>query len=150
RVESRGITFCPAGTCAGGSQGHTKTPGVDLFAPAGAYPATGSGASPGPWQWDLPPNGHILFVSGGAVPDGGAEALAGRVFRMPHDEPFGDSWYCIGEGSTFTSSGAGRVVSFRNITRLGSGSGKGDTASVTLIGNHAVVGSTVRALVATS
>jgi hypothetical protein len=63
-----------------------------------------------------------IWVTGAARPaEGGTMAITGGVFRAPTPfEPYGDAYYCLGEGSTVTDLGkAGMDLSLANVTRLG-------------------------------
>jgi hypothetical protein len=152
-VKTLAMTFCPTGACSGGSDGHSAIDGGELVAPLGPYKPEGRGSFPGLWQWDLGPDGHMQFVTTAATgQDGGTASVVGGVFRTSRDDPFGDAWYCIGDGSTFSFVGSAHTFSFRNITRLRAckdrpGSG---ITSFTLTGSYANVTSTFDELTATS
>lgn len=151
-VKTLAMTFCPSGTCPGGSDGHSSADGGELVAPEGPYSPNGGGSFPGLWHWDIGPDGHMQFVTTGAAEDGGTASVVGGVFRTSRADPFGDAWYCIGEGSTFSFVGAAHTFSFKNITRLGPckdhpGSG---ISSFTLVGSYASVTSTFDQLTASS
>jgi hypothetical protein len=117
------ILVCPSGTCAGGVDGQGLEPGAPpLAGPTLVYERTdGSSASYG-YEIEVGRYGHLnLIREGSAQPDGTPNPIASGVFRMPKDDPFGDAWYCVGQGSTITmdSEDASRFsVSLKNLTRL--------------------------------
>jgi hypothetical protein len=148
-VKSLEMAFCPEGTCRGGGEGHTRPDAGELYAPIGPYARKGGGTSPGLWNWDIGNDGHMLFVTGGPPNGGGPVPISSGIFRTGRADPFGDAWYCIGEGSTFAFLDRPQTFSFRNITRLAAckdkpGSG---VSKLTLIGSYVEVESSFAELV---
>jgi hypothetical protein len=64
----------------------------------------------------------VLLVDGDKQPRGTANPVASGFLRMHADDPFGDAWYCVGEGSTYLESEDEEedtaTVSLENLTRL--------------------------------
>jgi hypothetical protein len=96
-----------------------------LSAPVGNYALNRFNPIAGGWEITLGYLGKMTVAYQGDIKKAGvAQPLAAGVFRMPSTDPYGDAWYCIGEGSTLTQieDGAwfkGVQFSLRGITRLG-------------------------------
>jgi hypothetical protein len=118
-------SLCPGGTCPGGTTGTGKQSDAPLTAPLGNYPLNRLDQVAGGWDVVLGHSGRMLVAAQGDIKKTGvAQPLAAGVFRMPSTDPYGDTWYCIGEGSTLTQVPKdigikGIQFSLRGITRLG-------------------------------
>lgn len=120
------ITLCPGGSCPAGTYGTGKTD-TPLTAPLGNYALTRFNRFAYGYVWDitLGVHGNMLALRDGDPQASGTPQPISGVFRMPQTDPFGDSWYCMGTGSTFTEVADGSVsrdhvnFSLRGITRLG-------------------------------
>jgi hypothetical protein len=112
------VTVCSKGTCPGGKDGQGRTPGAALVAPPGAYKTDnslwfgGRQFDVGMWGWML-----ALYTSD-RTPENGK--LGAVPFRMPPTDPYGDTWYVGGAGSTMMdgrTSGT-YIVEARGLQRL--------------------------------
>lgn len=118
-------TLCPGGTCPGGSTGTGKTSDTPLTAPLGNYALNRFDQLAAGWEIFLGYSGRMTVAAQGETKKAGvAQPLAAGVFRLPSTDPYGDAWYCIGEGSTLTQIEKdgwfkGVQFSLRGITRLG-------------------------------
>ena len=118
-------TMCPGGTCPAGTTGTGKVSDAPLSAPVGNYQLNRFRRLTGGWDITLGRSGRMTVAWQGNLKDAGvAQPLAAGVFRLPTTDPYGDAWYCIGEGSTLTQiekDGAFKGVQFslRGVTRLG-------------------------------
>ena len=120
--------LCPGGTCPAGTTGTGKTSDAPITAPLGNYELSRYDRVPLGWDMTVGRTGRMTVSwLGDAKPAGQAQPLSAGVFRLPAGDPYGDTWYCIGEGSTLTQiNDTGTIatlksvqVSLRNITRLG-------------------------------
>jgi hypothetical protein len=119
-------TMCPGGTCPAGTTGTGKLSTADVSAPIGNYEFDTFDRLPGGADITLGRSGRMIVVSSGDLRIVGmAQPLTAGVFRLPATDPYGDAWYCIGEGSTLTwnEDGSGFFkniqLSLRGVTRLG-------------------------------
>lgn len=118
-------TLCPGGSCPGGTTGTGKQSDAPLTAPLGNYVLNGLDRVGGGWEVFLGHSGRMTVAAQGDIKQAGvAQPLSAGVFRMPSTDPYGDAWYCIGEGSTLTQIPEdigikGVQFSLRGITRLG-------------------------------
>ena len=120
--------LCPGGTCPAGTTGTGKTSDAPITAPLGNYELSDYDRVVLGWDMTLGRTGRMTVSwLGDAKPAGQAQPLSAGVFRLPSTDPYGDTWYCIGAGSTLTQiNDTGSIgslksvqVSLRNITRLG-------------------------------
>jgi hypothetical protein len=137
-ATTRTVSLCAGGTCPGGTDGAGVTPSVSLQAPLGYYSMTTGGNFYRGYDWHLGGSGRMVLVHDRAIASqqDQADPVIGGYFKMPASDPFGDAWYCAGDGSTTTelSGDRGYTFSLKNITRLGDCAGKSGTgnASATL------------------
>ena len=120
--------LCPGGTCPAGTTGTGKTSDAPITAPLGDYELSRYDRVALGWDMTLGRTGRMTVSWLGDVkPAGQAQPLSAGVFRLPATDSYGDTWYCIGAGSTLTQiNDTGPIgslksvqVSLRNITRLG-------------------------------
>jgi hypothetical protein len=120
--------MCPGGTCPMGTTGTGKLSAAPITAPIGNYELTRYDRVALGWDMTLGGSGRMTVSwLGDAKKAGQPQPLSAGVFRLPATDPYGDAWYCIGDGSTFTEidstdalMGLTSVkVSLRGITRLG-------------------------------
>jgi hypothetical protein len=120
--------LCPGGTCPAGTTGTGKTSDAPITAPLGNYELSRYDRVALGWDMTLSRTGRMTVSWLGDIkPAGQAQPLSAGVFRLPATDPYGDTWYCIGAGSTLTQiNETGSIgslksvqVSLRNITRLG-------------------------------
>jgi hypothetical protein len=117
--------MCPGGTCPAGTTGTGKVSAAALSAPVGNYALNAFDRVAGGWDLTLGGTGRVTVAFGAGQPAGQPQPVAAGVFRLPATDPYGDAWYCIGDGSTVTEiddkSGFSQHIqlSFRGVTRLG-------------------------------
>ena len=120
--------LCPGGTCPAGTTGTGKTSDAPITAPLGNYELSRYDRVALGWDMTIGRSGRMTVSWLGDVkPAGQAQPLSAGVFRLPATDPYGDAWYCIGDGSTLTQiNDTGPIgslkhvqVSLRGITRLG-------------------------------
>lgn len=144
-------TMCPGGTCPSGTTGAGKLTDVPLSSPVGNYVLHRFDQRAGGWDVGVGVGakyGDLTLVWKGDVQKHGtAQPLAAGVFRMPATDPFGDAWYCVGEGSTLTQIDDGSFLkkinfSLRGITRLGDCGDVPGTASLSATINQSTTSGT--------
>lgn len=120
------LALCPSGSCPGGASGEGREPGQALPGVALVYAVTDYG-QPNAFELRLGTYGNLVaFTDGAKAASGKPTRISQGLFRMHEDDPFGDAWYCIGEGSTITATAesatfaddATMAVSLKNITRI--------------------------------
>jgi len=134
------LRVCAAGSCPGTTSGIGRN-GRAISAPSGTYSVSGiSLPNPGGVAWQLGGRhmGQLIAKWDVPVVDRDAPTFRQGLVRMPPQDPFGDAWYCVGDGSSRAEDPTGEgegFVTLRNLTRMTqciSGTG---TASIT-IANH--------------
>lgn len=135
------VAVCRGGSCPGGVDGQGLEPGgPSLIGPPLTYEYGGGLANPHGYDLTIGGQGRFWLVRAGSrQPKGTPNPLARGVFRMPPDDPFGDAWYCVGEGSSLTESAEETnrlTLSLKNLTRLpvcplGDGSASFSTEALT-------------------
>jgi len=118
---------CVGGTCPAWTTGTGKVSDAPLTAPIGNYEYSWVERMPGGWDITMGRTGRMTVAYAGAMKKSGeVQPLSAGVFRAPATDPYGDAWYCIGDGSTLTYNEApttsvlkGFQVALRNVTRLG-------------------------------
>ena len=112
------ISVCAGRSCAQ-PDGDGRTPGHEPKQFLSAYTRSG-GTFPGGYDYRLGAWGRLVAMRAPGSPTGLGETavLMSGVFRMPADDPYGDAWYCIGEGSTIAMSSSRDRVTLKNVTRL--------------------------------
>lgn len=119
-------TSCPGGACPAGTTGTAKVSSTPLSAPVGNYELDGFDRVSGGWEVALGGSGRMTLVWKGDAMKDGTQALGAGVFRMPSTDPYGDAWYCVGDGSTIKevddkNGFLQRIeLSLHGVTRLGS------------------------------
>ncbi len=117
--------MCPGGTCPLGTTGTGKLSDAPISGPIGNYQINRYTRIALGWEMTFGRSGRTtLSWLGDVKPAGQAQPLSAGVFRMPATDPYGDAWYCIGDGSTLTQiqvSGSfkGVQLALRGVTRLG-------------------------------
>lgn len=131
--------MCPGGTCPMGTTGTGKLTATPLTAPVGNYELGRTDRLIYGLDMDLGRTGRATVSWTGAIPPkkvNEAQPLSAGVFRMPATDPFGDAWYCTGDGSTLTEvrkdnfSTSSFQFSMRGVTRLGECEETAGTASI--------------------
>jgi hypothetical protein len=124
-VYARSTLTCPGGTCSMGTTGTGKLSDTPLTAPIGDYELGRYDGLYDVLDMDLGHSGRatVSWTGTPRVKVGEAQPLSAGVFRMPATDPFGDAWYCTGEGSTLTQMRLSTMESYRfsmrGVTRLG-------------------------------
>jgi hypothetical protein len=113
------------GMCVGGScrepDGVSATSSAPLSGAQVGYDARVSWAGRGGFDARLGVYGRMITEGEYSGAEGQTARLTNGIFRAPTPfEPYGDAFYCLGEGSTVTNHGEkGVELSLANITRLG-------------------------------
>src|SRR5690606_21055738 len=117
-LENLGL--CPGGSCPE-PDGTAVGLGETLVAHQQAY-AYGGGSIPRGYAAELGVWGRAYMLGASRPQEGETMEITTGIFNAPTPfEPYGDAYYCIGDGSTIANNGDdGFEVSLRNITRLGS------------------------------
>jgi hypothetical protein len=120
------LALCPNGSCPSGAAGEGRTPGQELAGVPFVYAVTDYSPR-NAFELRLGTYGNLVaFVDGTKAPSGMPTRIKQGVLRLHEDDPFGDGWYCIGEGSTITATAesatfahdATMKVSLENLTKL--------------------------------
>lgn len=120
------LALCPSGSCPSGATGEGREPGQALSGVPLVYAMTDY-SPPNAFELRLGTYSNLVaFVDGKKAASGVPNVVNQGLFRMHEDDPFGDAWYCIGEGSTITATPESKTfandatmkVSLKNITRL--------------------------------
>jgi len=112
------------GLCAGGScptpDGMGRTANAPLSSAQQSYTLTPQWSA-NAFEGELGVYGRIFATGNGRLAKGQVMPITSGIFRAPTAfEPYGDAYYCMGEGSTVTDLGEdGMDLSLANITRLG-------------------------------
>lgn len=120
RGQLASMAFCPTAACPGSTTGTARQLGDTIEAPLGVLDLDGGGSlATNYYEWTSYPLAHILLFPGDIVPDGETKSFELGLFRLNPSDPYGDAWYCAGQGSTIEPSGGGYDLTLNNITRLG-------------------------------
>lgn len=122
------FTFCGQGSCPQGENGNALESDGPLRPDVGPY----SGYNQGPSRalnFIIWPEGSMKLDFDTTPQEGETKPITHGYFRMPPSDPFGDAWYCIGDGSHLTKHDSTYDFHFANITKLGDCTGPFGTAS---------------------
>jgi hypothetical protein len=127
------LSLCASDSCAETPDGEGRSASLTPRPLIGFYKITGGGALPG-YDWHVGAWGRMVLArdsSSSNLPTI-TQQLASGIFRMPPHDPYGDAWYCVGEGSTVVHNRESKTytVDLNNITRLPSCSKGTDSASI--------------------
>jgi hypothetical protein len=117
------LALCQGGSCPGGADGEGLEPGGTLEGPPPIYNRTGSEFLRHGFDLELGAFARmVLLMDDYKQPRGTTNQITRGFVRMQADDPFGDAWYCVGEGSTYLESEDEEEdtasVSLKNLTRL--------------------------------
>lgn len=130
------VTLCASGSCPAGADGEGLRPGRPISGSPLHYEITATNSLRNGYDWEIGGYGRmVLFREGSEQPVGTPTPIARGFLRMPKDDPFGDAWYCVGEGSTLTETqedGPFDVV-LKGLTRLPSCEGRARTETASIV-----------------